>query len=109
MWAYIIAGVGLVLTILNIVDRVITLKAKALEPAKKQDERIAALESKIKDMERFMDNDKRSIDELRASTNIILRVLFVLLNHEVSGNSVDKIKETLNDLQIFLTNRGINV
>ena len=109
MWGYILAGVGLVLTLLNIIDRVISLKAKALEPAKKQEERIAASENKLKDMERFLDNDKRNIDELRASTNFILRVLFVLLNNAVSGNSVDKIKETLNDLQVFLTNRGINV
>ena len=104
-----LAVMGAFLTVLNIIDKTIALKTKASEPERIVESRLAALEKDVDDMKRYLDNDKRSIDELKASNNIILRVLFALLNHEVTGNSIDKLKETQTELQDFLANRGINV
>ena len=104
-----LALVGAILTILNIIDKVIVLKTKADEPERIVENRVTALEKDVSEIKRYLDNDKKSIDELRASNNIILRVLFALLNHEVTGNSIDKLKEIQTDLQDFLANRGISV
>lgn len=104
-----LAIIGAVLTVLNIIDKVIALKTKADEPERALEYRITALETQVVDMKRYLDNDKRSIDELKGSNNIILQTLFSLLAHEITGNSIDRLKQTQADLQKYLAGRGIDV
>lgn len=101
--------IGAVLTLLNIIDKTIALKAKSEEPEKTQDARITTLEVEMRDVKQYLDNDKRSITELRACNNMSMRALFAILSHLVSGNDITRLKSTQSEMQDFLTNRGIDV
>lgn len=55
IWVFIIAAVGLTLTILNIIDKLTTMKKNANEPLKFLEQRVTALEVKQSENEtRFM-------------------------------------------------------
>lgn len=57
-------------------------------------------------------NDKREIDKLKkrvdnqeSATNIILRALMTLCDHEITGNSIDHLRETKQEITDYLTKR----
>lgn len=107
--AYGVALLGVILTILNIIDKKHTLTKISQEPDVIRDARISNLEYEIKELKQYLSNDKKNIDELRASNNIILQSLFSLLAHSITGNSIEQLKQTQTDLQRFLASRGISV
>ncbi|MCQ2087653.1 MAG: CTP synthase [Bacilli bacterium] len=47
---------------------------------------------------------ERSIEE-EETNKMICKCLLVMLDHEITGNSIDKLKSTKSDLQDFLINK----
>ena len=47
-------------------------------------------------------NDKVRIDAMEKGQRVICRSLLAMINHELTGNSVDKLKEMREDLQDYL-------
>lgn len=127
IWSVALALVGLVLTLLNIADKVSQIKAKAKEPNEKQDERIAALEKTVEDqkrenveLKRFIDDkfilydghfkrDKERLDEFERSgkqaNTIIIRALQSIIDHDINGNDIEPLKKSKAELDDFLLNR----
>ena len=52
----------------------------------------------------LLDNDNRRLAHFESSTQMILRSLLVIINHEITGNGIDKMKQARDDLQEFLIN-----
>lgn len=57
-------------------------------------------------------NDKREIDKLKkrvdnqeTASNIILRALMTLCDHEITGNSIEHLRETKQEITEYLTSR----
>ncbi len=50
-------------------------------------------------------NDKIRIDSMEQEQRLICRSLLAMINHELTGNSVDKLKEMRDDLQNYLINK----
>ena len=80
----------------------ISALAKLFNPIKK-------LKEKVEEHERKLDNDyvrMNSFDdlmeEIENSNEVICQSLFVLLNHEITGNSIDKLKEQRDRLEEYL-------
>lgn len=107
--AFLIGAVGFILTIMSILDKGNTLKRAAQEPDALRDARITNLERDVKEIRQYLNNDKQSINELRQSTNMTMRVLFSILGHEITGNEINKLKDIQKELQDFLSGRGITV
>ena len=54
---------------------------------------------------RMLDNDNRRLKEVEESNNMILQCLLVIINHEITGNSIDKLKDTRTKLEKYLIER----
>lgn len=61
---------------------------------------------------KMLETDKRKIDTLEemvrqqsAANSVIFRSLFALTNHEITGNSVDKLRESRDELNDYLLKR----
>ena len=52
-----------------------------------------------------LDRDKRRIDSLEEGNKAICRGVLALLNHEITGNSVDKLKDAQSNMTEYLINR----
>lgn len=107
IWGFILALIGLILTVLNIIDKIATIKQRSTEPERVQNARLDKLELDVKELRRYLDNDKHSIDELRATNNMSMKVLFALLNHSIHNDNMDELKSVQKEMQSYLTSRGV--
>lgn len=52
-----------------------------------------------------LDMDKKRIDSLEEGQKAICRGVLALLNHEITGNSVDKLRDAQSNMTEYLINR----
>ena len=50
----------------------------------------------------LLGNDDRRLKEIEESNKMMLQCLLVILNHNITGNGIDRMKETRDELQEFL-------
>lgn len=53
----------------------------------------------------LLDNDNRRLKEVEHSNQMILRSLLVIINHEITGNGIENMKKTRDEIQEFLINK----
>lgn len=63
------------------------------------------LKKKVDRHEALLDNDNKRLTEIETSDRMILQCLLVIINHEVTGNGIDKMKEARDKLQEYLVNK----
>ena len=68
-------------------------------------ERLDELETRVDDHEERLTESKERLDELEKSDRIILRALMALLSHNINGNSDEKMRASLEEIQQFLIER----
>ena len=69
-----------------------------LNPIKKLVEDVEEHEAKIR-------NDDKRITQQENDMQMMLKCMLVLMNHDIDGNGVDKLKATRDELQEYITNR----
>ena len=67
-------------------------------PAKKLTEMVEDHETKLL-------TDHQRLDQLDGDMQMMLKCMFVLMNHDIDGNGIDKLKSTRDELQVYITNR----
>ena len=116
LWAVVIAAIGLVMTVMNIIDKSMTFKERAQKPEDDQNTRIATLENDVSALkttmlehEKYFSADKKQIEEIKIqmqkSNTVILRSLQALILHSISGDSIDSLKHSKEELDDYLLNR----
>lgn len=80
-------------------------RKKAEEREQKQDQRLTALETSVTGLTRRLDKGDKEFDKLRADIGELLSVQSAMLTHFISGNSVDKLRDTKRDLDVYLSGR----
>lgn len=63
------------------------------------------LKQKVDDHTLMLDSDNRRLKEVEESNRLILQSLLVIVNHEISGNGIEGMKKTRDELQEYLVNR----
>ena len=55
--------------------------------------------------DKLLDNDDKRLKEIENSNRMILQCLLVNINHEITGNGIEKMKTARDELQEYLINR----
>ena len=63
------------------------------------------LKAKVKKHDELLINDNERLKEVEDSNKMILQCLLVIINHDITGNCIDKMKEKRDELQEFLINK----
>ena len=71
------------------------------------EKRMDTMEQGIKDINKKLDNDYASISSNREDTNLIMRSLFCLIENKLTGNNVDGLKKTRDDLINAITDKQV--
>lgn len=115
--AAVIAAIGLLLTILNIVDKVVNLTRMAQTPNEVRDKRIASLESELTEFKREVEDKLEEYDEniganldnintvrdtMLSSTEVIMRSLQALTAHALDGNNTEELRESKKEINEYL-------
>lgn len=98
IWAFAIALIGLALTILNIIDKAITLKKNADAPQKLLEERVKVLEVKIDEHERSLQSGRDEFREQRETNEVMQTCMLALIDFELSYCSHTNYSEDVTDL-----------
>lgn len=93
-WEMILAVAGGVVVLGNCIKTL----GSWLAPAKK-------LTATVADHERKLQADNKRLDQLETDNQMILKSLFALVNHDIDGNGIDRLKATREELQDYITNR----
>lgn len=56
--------------------------------------------------ERLLNNDNNRLEDIENSNKMMLQCLLVMINHNITGNGIDKLKETRDELEKFLINKS---
>ena len=115
-WMWLVGVLGLALTILNVIDRVVSFKKMAKAPFEEQNIRINGLESKISDIElrlkrhdEFFTNDKTRLDsiekEAKQVNTIMIKSLQALTEHALNGSNAEQLHECSKEMNEYLLNR----
>ena len=63
------------------------------------------LKAKVEHHDELLNNDNERLKDIEQSNKMILNCMFVLINHDLTGNGIDKMKEARDELQEFLINK----
>lgn len=64
------------------------------------------LKSTVSAHEKLLDNDNKRLKMIEDSNKMILQCLLVIINHDITGNGIEKMKEAREELQEFLINKN---
>jgi len=96
---------GWVITIGGAAGVLYTAYTKAKKPKDDIEARLTAMENDIKDIKEKLQNDYASINQNREDMNLLMRSMFALLENKITGNNVEGLKKTRDDLIAALTEK----
>lgn len=63
------------------------------------------LKQTVKKHDELLNNDNDRLKEIEESNKMMLQSLLVIINHDITGNGIEQLKQTRNDLQEYLINK----
>ena len=63
------------------------------------------LKAKVEKHDRLLDKDNKRLEEIESSNQMILKSLLVIINHEITGNCIEKMKAVRDSLEEYLIKR----
>lgn len=63
------------------------------------------LKEKVEKHDTLLGNDDERLKEVEESNKMILQSLLVIINHDITGNGIQQLKETRDSLQEYLINK----
>lgn len=103
---------GAIVTIGAVITLIFKLVNKAKAPEIKQNERLDALETDVKQIKeqnkvftQYFINDDRRFKEIEKSTKITQGALLALLKHALNGNDLTTLKDAEKELEAYLIDK----
>lgn len=63
------------------------------------------LKAEVERHKKLLESDNERLKDVEMSNKMILQCLLVIINHDITGNGIDKMKEARDELQEFLINK----
>lgn len=77
----------------------------AKKPKDDIEERLTAIENEIKDIKTKLQSDYDSINKNQDDMSLLMRSMFALIENKITGNNVEGLKKTRDDLISALTEK----
>jgi hypothetical protein len=75
------------------------------EEQKRKDAPVNNLEEQVKGHEEKLKRDNDRLKELEDGNRIMMRAMMALLSHDINGNSSEKLKQSLEEIQQYLIDK----
>lgn len=105
VWAAVAAVAAAVVLIVNAAEKIASVVHAAKAPNAAQDDRLAALEEAVEQVQKYLETDKGRIDRLAEGDQVTKRSLLALLNHGIDGDNVAQMQAAKQELENYLINR----
>lgn len=97
-----VGAAAVILLMIGIYNTIMTAIKNAREEKKRRNQPVNTLEDTVKDHGEKLAKDHERLNNLEDGNRVIMRALMALLSHEVNGNSDDKLKASLDEIQQYL-------
>lgn len=97
---------GAIVSVSAAITIIVKVVQKAKAPEKTQNERIDKLESEVKSLKQYLDNDNKRLKALEEGNIVTQQALLALLSHALNGNDIDSLKEAKTKLENYLIGKG---
>lgn len=87
-----------VVLVLNAVEKIRAL----FQPRSRRE---GTVQEQLASHERRLNKDHERLTRLESDTTMMLRTMSNLLEHQITGNGIEKMRQTFNDLQEYLVKR----
>ena len=95
-----------ILTVFNLIDRIIQYANKPKETADELKRRIEMLERKTdEDFRQKFDDYDKELASIKESNKVTQRAILALLKHSIDGNNTDSLHKAEEELTDYLTNK----
>lgn len=92
---------GQILGVLALIGSIYTVYKFFKELDKPREDKFKQIEENTKNLE----EDNKRLNELESSNKMILQCLLVILNHDITGNGIENMKKTRDELQEYLVHK----
>lgn len=75
------------------------------EEQRRKDAPVTNLEEQVKGHEEKLKRDNDRLKELEDGNRIMMRAMMALLSHDINGNSSEKLKQSLEEIQQYLIDK----
>lgn len=75
---------------------------KIVKEIKKPKEDLVA---KVELHDKLLKKDNERLKEMETSNKLILQCLLIIINHDITGNGIEEMKETRDELQKYIINK----
>lgn len=103
VWAILLAVIGLILTILNIIDKAIVLREKAKQPQENILQRIEILESWQGRIESRLKLGTDHFEMIDKGNQVTHKALLALLDASINGDNLAELKKARQDLYDYMS------
>ena len=108
-WGHVVTAAAVLVLILTVYTLIMNAIKAWREEKKRKNQPVSDLETRVKantdKLEKhdgLLDNDKKRLDAIDEQQRILMRGIMALLSHEVNGNSIDKLKASLQEINDWL-------
>lgn len=100
--AAVLAVAGAISTLAGAANWLVKLVQVVKAPNAEQDRRLSDLEKHMEEVDGYLANDKRRLDNIDESTRVTQRALLALLAHGIDGNHQTQMEEAKKELELHL-------
>ena len=103
--AAVLAVAGAISTLAGAANWLVKLVQVVKAPNAEQDRRLSDLEKHMEEVDGYLANDKRRLDNIDESTRVTQRALLALLAHGIDGNHQKQMEEAKKELELHLSKK----
>ena len=100
--AVVLTVAGAISTLGGAANWIVKLITALKAPNAEQDVRLGKLEKHMEEVDAFLANDKKRLDNIDESTRVTQRALLALLAHGIDGNHQKQMEEAKDELEYHL-------
>ena len=97
-----IGTAAVILLLVGIYNTIMGAIKTAREEKRLKNQPVSTLETTVSDHSEKLKNDHERITALEESNRIIMRALMAVMSHEINGNSTDKLRDSMEEINDFL-------
>lgn len=96
---------GWIITLGGAVTVIYNAYKRAKKPKDDIEGRLTSIENDVKEIKRKLQSDYDSINQNREDMNLLMRSMFSLIENKITGNNVEGLKKTRDELIAALTEK----
>lgn len=104
-WQTILGAALVFLLFVDVYLKIMSARKTYRDEKKRKDAPVNNLEETVKDHDEKLKKDHERLNKLEEAMRILMRSQIAQLDHEISGNSVDKLRDSRNEIQQFLIDK----